>query len=166
MAEVTVPLEYGLLELGARSGLLGMTTVKDAASQSGYSIISEVGYIEIGTDLAVVTVPGELVPQLVYGNVVDKSEAYLGTDWDMPATAELIGEDKTVLVMGLCNDAIGYIVPDNDYAPFIADTIWNSEIGVQLFGEYHSHYEEMLSTGSKAGSTVIGALNELVSTVG
>ena len=165
MNEVTVPLEYGLLELGARSGLLGMTTVKDASSQSGYSIISEVGYIEIGTDLVVVTVPGELVPQLVYGNVVDKTQAYLGTDWELPATADLIGEDKTVLVMGLCNDAIGYIVPDNDYAPFIADTIWNSDIGVQLFGEYHSHYEEMLSTGSKAGSTVIGALNELVNEV-
>ena len=165
MNEVTIPLEYGLLELGARSGLLGMTTVKDASSQSGYSIISEVGYMEIGTDVVVVTVPGELVPQLVYGNVVDKTEAYLGTDWEMPATADLIGEDKTVLVMGLCNDAIGYIVPDNDYAPFIADTIWNSDIGVQLFGEYHSHYEEMLSTGSKAGSTVIGALNELVNEV-
>ncbi len=162
MSEVTVPLEYGLLELGARSGLLGMTTVKDASSQSGYSIISEVGYMEIGTDIAVVTVPGELVPQLVYGNVVDKSEAYLGTDWELEYTADVIGEDKTVLVMGLCNDAIGYIVPDNDYAPFIVDTIWNSDIGVQLFGTYHSHYEEMLSTGSTAGSTVIGALNELV----
>ena len=162
MAEVTVPLEYGLLELGARSGLLGMTTVKDASSQSGYSIISEVGYMEIGTDIAVVTVPGELVPQLVYGNVVDKSEAYLGTDWELEYTADVIGEDKTVLVMGLCNDAIGYIVPDNDYAPFIVDTIWNSDIGVQLFGTYHSHYEEMLSTGGNAGSTVIGALNELV----
>ena len=162
MAEVTVPLEYGLLELGAVSGLLGMTTVTDEASVSGYSIISEIGYVEIGTDIALVTVPGELVPQLVYGNVVDKTESYLGTDWEYECTADVIGEDKTVLVMGLCNDAIGYIVPDNDYAPFIADTIWNNEFGAQLFGEPKSHYEEMLSTGSQAGSTVIGALNELV----
>ena len=162
MAEITVPLEFGLLELGARSGLLGMTTVRDASAPAGYSVISEVGYIEIGTDIAVVTVPGELVPQLVYGNVVDKTESYLGTDWEYEATADVIGEDKTVLVMGLCNDAIGYIVPDNDYAPFIADTIWNTDFGVKLFGEYHSHYEEMLSTGSHAGSTVIGALNQLV----
>ena len=162
MSEVTVPLEYGLLELGAVSGLLGMTTVSDASAPAGYSVISEVGYLEIGTDIALLTVPGELVPQLVYGEVVDKTEAYLGTDWEYECTADLIGEDKTVLVMGLCNDAIGYIVPDNDYAPFIADTIWNNELGVRLFGEYHSHYEEMLSTGSKAGSTVIGALNSLV----
>ena len=162
MKEITVPLEYGLLELGAVSGLLGMTTVKDSSAPAGYSVISEVGYLEIGTDIALVTVPGELVPQLVFGNVVDKTESYLGTDWEYECTADVIGENKTVLVMGLCNDAIGYIVPDNDYAPFIADTIWNNEIGIKLFGEYHSHYEEMLSTGSKAGSTVIGALNGLV----
>lgn len=162
MKEITVPLEYGLLELGAVSGLLGMTTVKDSSAPAGYSVISEVGYLEIGTDIALVTVPGELVPQLVFGNVVDKTESYLGTDWEYECTADVIGENKTVLVMGLCNDAIGYIVPDNDYAPFIADTIWNNEMGIKLFGEYHSHYEEMLSTGSKAGSTVIGALNGLV----
>lgn len=162
MAEVAVPLEYGLMELGAVSGLLGMTTVKDKSAPAGYSIVSEVGYLEIGTDIAMVTVPGELVPQLVYGNVVDASESYLGTDWEYDYTSELIGEDKTVLVMGLCNDAIGYIVPDNDYAPFIADSLWNTDLGEKLFGKPQRHYEEMLSTGSTAGSTIIGALNTLI----
>ena len=162
MAEVTIPLEYGLLELGAVSGLLGTTTVRDKSAPSGYSIISEVGYLEIGSDIAMVTVPGELVPQLIYGNVVDKTQAYLGTDWELDITADLLGEDKTVLVMGLCNDAIGYIVPDNDYAPFIADSLWNTDLGEKLFGKAHRHYEEMLSTGSTAASTVIGALNAIV----
>lgn len=161
MAEVTVPLEYGLMELGAVSSLLGMTTVKDKSAPSGYSIISEVGYLEIGTDLVMLTVPGELIPQLVYGNVVDKTQSYLGTDWELECTADIIGRDKTVLVMGLCNDAIGYIVPDNDYAPFIADSLWNTELGEKLFGKPQRHYEEMLSTGSKAGSTIMGAVNAL-----
>ncbi len=162
MAEVTVPLEYGLMELGAVSGLLGTTTVADDTAPCGYSIISEVGYLEIGTDIVMATVPGELVPQLVYGNVVDKTQSYLGTDWELDCTSDLVGEGKTVLVMGLCNDAIGYIIPDNDYAPFIADTIWNTELGEKIFGEYDRHYEELLSTGSKAGSTVMGALNAIV----
>ncbi|MBO5859686.1 MAG: hypothetical protein J6R20_07930 [Clostridia bacterium] len=162
MAEVTIPLEYGLMELGAVSGLLGMTTVKDKSSPSGYSIISEVGYLEIGTSIAMVTVPGELIPQLVYGNVVDKTQSYTGTDWELDITSDLIGGDKTVLVMGLCNDAIGYIVPDNDYAPFIADSLWNTELGEKLWGKAQRHYEEMLSAGSTAGSTVIGALNSIV----
>lgn len=161
MSEIKVNLDIGLLQLGATSQLLGFTTVKDSESQSGYSIITEVGYIELGTDIVMLTVPGELVPQLVFGNVVDKTEAYLGKDWEIDCTADIIGEDKTVLVMGLCNDAIGYIVPDNDYAPFIADSLWNTEMGVKLWGEYHRHYEEMLSAGSTAGTSVITALNAL-----
>ncbi len=162
MSEVVIPLEYGLLELGAVSGLLGMTVVRDKSAPSGYSIISEVGYLEIGKELVMCTVPGELIPQLVYGYVVDKTQSYLGTDWELEYTSDLVPEDKTVLVMGLCNDAIGYIVPDNDYAPFIADSLWNTEMGEKLWGKAQRHYEEMLSTGSKAGSTVIGALNSIV----
>ena len=165
MAEVTVPLEYGLLELGVAADLLGTTTVRDFSAPAKFSVISEVGYLEIGTDIVMLTVPGELIPELVYGNVVDKTQAYLGTDWELDCTAELLDEDKTVLVIGLCNDALGYIVPDNDYAPFIADSLWNTDAGEKLWGPAHRHYEEMLSTGSKAGSTIIGALNALVNEV-
>lgn len=169
MAECTVKLDRGLFQLGAMSQLLGFTTVFDSESESGYSIITEVGYIEIGKDIVMLTVPGELVPQLVYGNIVTAEDAYLGTDWEIDCTADIIrssGADKTVLVMGLCNDAIGYIIPDNDYAPFIADSLWALEIGdwalgEELFGEYHRHYEETLSTGSTAASSVMSALNNL-----
>ncbi len=162
MAEVTVKLDTGLLQLGAASQLLGFTTVRDSASNSGFSVVTEVGYIEIGTDIVMLTVPGELIPQLVYGNVVDASEAYLGTDWEIDCTTDLIGENKKVLVMGLCNDAIGYIIPDNDYAPFIADSLWGSDMGEKLFGKYHRHYEETLSAGGTAASSVMTALNALV----
>lgn len=165
MAEVTVPVEYGLMELGAVSGILGTTTVEDESSPCGYSIISEVGYLELGTDIVMLTVPGELIPQLVYGEVVDKTESYLGLDWEIECTSDIIGKDKTVLVMGLCNDAIGYIVPDNDFAPFIADSLWNTELGEKLWGPAQHHYEEMLSMGSKTGSTIMTALNSLVKEV-
>ncbi|MBE6820889.1 MAG: hypothetical protein E7516_07545 [Ruminococcaceae bacterium] len=162
MKEIRVPLEYGLMELGAVSGLLGLTVVRDKSAPAGYSVITEVGYLEIGTDIAMLTVPGELIPQLVYGNVVDKTQSYTGTDWNYEYTADIIGEGKTVLVMGLCNDAIGYIVPDNDYAPFIADSLWNTDMGEKLWGKPQRHYEEMLSAGSEAGSSVMGELNALV----
>lgn len=164
MAECTVPLDNGLLQLGATAQLLGTTTVYDDKSASGYSIITEVGYVELGTDIVMLTVPGELIPQLVYGNVVDKTEAYLGTDWEIDCTAKLL-KDKKVLVMGLCNDAIGYIIPDNDYAPFIADSLWDSDLGEKLFGTPHRHYEETLTTGSKAASSVMTALNAVVNEI-
>ncbi len=162
MTEYAVKLETGLLGYGATEGFIGTTTVEDSESKTGYSIITEAGYIEIGTDIVLLTAPGELVPQLVYGNVVSAEDSYLGTEWTYEATASLIPEDKTVLVMGLCNDAIGYILPDNDYAHFIADSIWDMDGADKLFGTYHRHYEEMLSTGSTAGSATVSVLNELV----
>ncbi len=161
MTEYVVPLGKGLLPYGATEGFIGTTTVEDASSATGYSIITEAGYIEIGKNIVLLTAPGELVPQLVYGEVISAEDSYLGTEWTLDATADLIPEGKTVLVMGLCNDAIGYIVPDNDYAHFIADSIWDMDGADKLFGPYHRHYEEMLSTGDKAGSATITTLNAL-----
>ena len=165
MTEYAVKLEKGLLGYGATEGFIGTTTVKDSSSQTGYSIITEAGYIEIGKDIVMLTAPGEIVPQLIYGNVISAEESYKGTEWTCEATANLVPEGKTVLVMGLCNDAIGYILPDNDYAHFITDIIWDMDGAEKFFGPYHRHYEEMLSTGSTAGSVTISVLNELVKSI-
>ncbi len=162
MQEYAIPLETGLYQLGAVNGFLGVNVVKDTFSPTGYDVVTEAGYIEIGKDIVLLTVPGELIPQLVYGNVVSAEESYLGTEWEYPATATLVPEGKTVLVMGLCNDAIGYIVPDNDYAHFIADSLWSMDGMEELYGPAKRHYEELLSTGGKAGSSTISVLNELV----
>ncbi len=162
MTEYAVKLETGLFGYGATEGFIGTTTVKDSSSKTGYSIVTEAGYIEIGKDIVLLTAPGEIVPQLVYGNVVSAEYSYRGTEWTYEATVNIVPEGKTVLVMGLCNDAIGYILPDNDYAHFITDIIWDADGADKLFGPYHRHYEEMLSAGSSAGSTTVLILNELV----
>ncbi len=161
MTEYTVKLETGLFGYGATEGFIGTTTVEDSASKTGYSIVTEAGYIEIGKDIVLLTAPGEIVPQLIYGGVVTAEDSYRGMEWTYEATAKLIPEGKTVLVMGLCNDAIGYILPDNDYAHFITDILWDADGADRLFGPYHRHYEEMLSAGSSAGSTTVSVLNEL-----
>ena len=162
MTEYAIPLETGLYQVGAVNGFLGITIVKDKNSPTNYSVVTEAGYIEIGKDIVLLTVPGELIPQLVYGNVVSAEESYTGEEWTIPATVDLLPEGKTLLVMGLCNDAIGYIVPDTDYAHFIADSLWNMDGVEGLFGPAKRHYEELLSTGSLAGSTTMTVINELV----
>ncbi len=162
MTEYVVKLETGLLGYGATEGFIGTTTVEDPSSKTGYSIITEAGYIEIGKNIVMLTAPGELVPQLVFGNVVSAEDSYTGEEWTYECTADLVPEGKTVLVMGLCNDAIGYIIPDTDYAHFIADSIWAIDGADKLFGPYHCHYEELLSTGSTAGSATVTAFNDLV----
>lgn len=162
MTEYVVSLETGLFAYGATEGFIGTTTVKDSSSKTGYSVITEAGYIEIGKDIVLLTAPGEIVPQLIYGNIVSAEESYSGTEWTYEATAKLIPEGKTVLVMGLCNDAIGYILPDNDFAHFITDVIWDMDGADKILGPYHRHYEELLSAGASAGSTTVSTLNELV----
>lgn len=166
MEEVVVPLDRGIFHLAAASQLLGFTVVKDRSNGTRFSFISEVGYIELGSDIVILTAPGEIDPHLLYGNAVSAEEAYLGTLWELAYPAETLS-DKTVLTLGLCNDAIGYILADGDYAPFIADSLWAIEIGEwklgeSLFGEYHRHYEELLAAGGKAGSAVMGAINALI----
>ncbi len=165
MTEYVVKLEKGLLGYGATEGFIGTLTVEDDTSKTGYSVVTEAGYIEIGKDIVLLTAPGEIVPQLIYGNVISAEESYWGEEWTYDCTADLIPDGKTLLVMGLCNDAIGYILPDTDYAHFITDTIWDMDGADKIFGKYHRHYEELLSTGSTAGSATVEVLNELAKSV-
>ena len=61
---------------------------------------------------------------------------------------DMIPEGRELSVIGLCNDAMGYILylPDNDYGSVIAK----------------DHYEEAVSAGKRAGSTITKAFGELV----
>lgn len=173
--EVVVPLNYGLFSLGAASSLLAFNTVRDERSESGLSLISEIGYITLGKDIAILTVPGEMMPEIVWGGVTDAEGSWSGTDWDYEPIADEVrvlsgNTDMTVLCMGLCNDAIGYIVPGNDFAPFIADEleglkIGDKEVGKEWFGETNGHYEEMLSAGKLAASSICDGFNTLLEKV-
>jgi hypothetical protein len=61
---------------------------------------------------------------------------------------EMVGNSRKLLVFGLANDQIGYILEDNDYSSIIS--------GVN---------EEIVATGYKAGSTTVTAFQKLVDSV-
>lgn len=107
---------------------------------------SEIGYVEIGKNIKIIEAPGEVLPELVYGGFYSAEEAYNGTEYPYEGIATCFDEDDEVLVFGLCNDAVGYIVPDNDY----------SSSGDE------GHYEETVSTGSKSGTAFSKAFFELL----
>lgn len=175
VSEVKVPLNYGLLSLGAASSLLAFNAVRDESSESGLSLITEIGYIVLGKDIAILTVPGEIMPALIWGGVTGAQGSWSGTDWNYAPIADGVREKSgnagmNVLCMGLCNDAIGYIVPDNDFAPFIADEltglkIGDKELGKEWFGETNGHYEEMLSAGKSAASSICEGFDKLLDSV-
>ena len=62
----------------------------------------------------------------------------------------MLAQDKELTAVGLCNDSVGYILPDNDYGSIVAK----------------NHYEESVSAGGKAGSTLVKAFSKLLEDCG
>lgn len=144
--EIFIPADNPILIAAAKTGLVNNTVLHDAKEESGYCFVSEIGYAEIGRELSLALIPGELAPEILLGGAYGADESFNRTAWEYPPMRDMIPEGRELSVIGLCNDATGYIIPDNDYGSVIAK----------------DHYEEAVSAGRRAGSTVTEAFGELV----
>ena len=145
MAEYYIPVSNGILEFAGRLGAVTNTVVESGCNEC--EVATEIGYMELGTDIAVALIPGELEPAIAYGGYLDASESWDGEDFDYPCLQEIVGSKK-LLVFGLMNDQVGYILEDNDFKSLLA-------------GEN----EELVATGKKAGSTTIEAFQSLYNSI-
>ncbi len=145
--EYTVPVTNQILVFAAKMGIVTNLAVSYNANDTEISVVTEMGYMELGNDLAVAIIPGELEAAIAYGGALDETNSYRNEPWEYPSMQEIVG-DRELLVFGITNDQIGYILTDNDYSSIIA--------GVN---------EEIVATGDKAGSTTITAFEELVDSV-
>lgn len=148
MKEYYVPVTNQILEFAGKLGALTNTVVATDDSNNVLEVATELGYLEIGTKLAVAIIPGELEPAIAYGGYLDADHSWTGTDFDYPSLQDIVGTDKELLVFGLMNDQIGYILEDNDYSSILS--------GVN---------EEIVATGNVAGSTTINAFEELMESI-
>ena len=148
MKEYYVPVTNQILEFAGRLGALTNTVVTTDENNHVLEVATELGYLEIGTKLAVAIIPGELEPAIAYGGYLDADHSWTGTDFDYPSLQDIVGTDKELLVFGLMNDQIGYILEDNDYSSILS--------GVN---------EEIVATGNVAGSTTINAFEELMESI-
>ena len=143
--KVEVELTNPVMQL---AGKLGIFSYQIKKSEDKYYMTTEIGYIEMGKDIRIVMVPGELCSDLVYGGSSLTAEGSVdGVDFEGRTLCEIFGND--LIVFGLANDACGYIVPDNDYCLALA------------FG----HYQELISLGDKTASTLIAGFEELAEEV-
>ncbi len=148
MKEYYVPVTNQILEFAGRLGALTNTVVTTDGNNNVLEVATELGYLEIGTKLAVAIIPGELEPAIAYGGYLDADHSWTGTDFNYPSLQDIVGTDKELLVFGLMNDQIGYILEDNDYSSILS--------GVN---------EEIVATGNLAGSTTINAFEELIKSI-
>lgn len=124
-------------------------------------IHSEVGYLELGEkDIGMFLIPGELFPELFNGEFLTMENSATREDAHYNVLKNQ-GDAKHKFVVGLCNDELGYIIPDNDFfldgrMPYING------------GHDHmdrNHYEETNSTGIKTARTILEATEKLIESV-
>lgn len=142
LSKVDIPIKNPLIRAAAKIKLVNYLVKVNGCRD--YYLTTEIGYIEIGKDIKIAMVPGEFCTDLAYGGTSLKGENSIsGKDFEGKTLTDIFGKD--VIVFGLANDAVGYIVPDNDY--------------VMLLN--HDHYAETLSLGRSTASTLMAAFEEI-----
>ena len=163
MSETLMPLDYSIMYLAAVSNAFGYNTVKYKGSETGYGIVTEIGYVQLGNDVAMVMLPGEVSPTLIFGT----DEAYTGENrwqgagsWTGNAWAydtvenyakNALGVDR-ILAMGICNDELGYIMPDTDTANNFLTKTFLASMGEV---EGRADNEELMMSSQAAGSSLV-----------
>lgn len=144
LAEVAIKCKNPIILL---AGKLNLTDFNVIRSADGYKIYTEIGYMTLGTGddiLRVAMVPGEFCCDLLKGgSSLTAQGSFSGTAFGHRTLWQILGEGTVCI--GLANDAIGYIVPDNDY----------------VLGDFSNHYHEILSLGRETGSTITEAFEKL-----
>jgi hypothetical protein len=163
---VLIPLENPYYRLARAAGVLdreGFRWRGDPYEEPGRSIgrrnaigalavRTEVSYLRLG-ELHVAAIPGELYPELVYGEVEDPADP--NADFPdapiEPSIADCLPEGPW-LILGLASDEIGYIIPRRQ---------WDREPPF-AYGLERSQYGEINSVGPRAAPIIMEALREAV----
>lgn len=148
LSELFIEPDNKILELAAKLRLVNNSLTKVSTSDTdkdkySLSLVTEVGFAVLGNVLTVAMVPGELMPEIAIGGSFPDWASYNGTEWNKPSFKDIFNTD--IAVAGLCNDFIGYIIPDNDYGSVFAPL----------------HYEEAVSAGKKTASEIVSAFERL-----
>lgn len=140
--EIFVPVKNSIFRLAAKGGLLTNAVVKNGLD---YEAVSEVGYAEFGTGLAIALIPGELAPEIAYGDAISAEDSWLGTTWNYTYFQD--ATERDLIVFGVTNDQLGYMLTQNDWRSYLTEN------------------EEIVSTGPDAGAYIAEAYLDLFNEV-
>lgn len=154
-SEFAVPMDNSTFLLYRFLGILQNNIVK-AESATGYGVGTELSVMTLG-NLTVALIPGEIFPELVLGGeygIIHHDAVNPKPLVEIAAEAGL----ENLLIIGLANDEIGYIVPPTDFlvnktAPYLEKTM-------DYKGE--NHYEETNSVGPLCADKIAAAFEAAV----
>lgn len=140
--ELFVTPENSILTLACEIGLVN-NKIFYTGSGFGrtYCMATEMGYLEFGNKIGLALFPGELYPEVFWDDEITGGANWDGTEWQYDSLSTAVEGVKTYAV-SLTNDAIGYVLTDNNFA-FMGHII-GEEIA-----------DETLSVGKHTGSYLV-----------
>lgn len=148
--ELEIPLDNTLFMYYRFLGVL-RSDITAGKGATGYSIHSPLSVLLLD-GIAVCMIPGEIFPELVFGNGLGT-----GDPEALSAIALEYGIGK-LLIAGLCNDELGYIIPPSNY--LLSETLPYVEGVKDATGE--NHYEETNSVGLEAAGIIADGFRNLM----
>lgn len=152
---VKINLDNPLYVAMTFAGALNYKAV-DGGGEYNLALNTGVSLLKLGGDegVSIAMIPGEIFPELVYGGSAGELAASLQNE-NPPSLRSLLGDN--LIVWGLCDDEIGYIVTPDDFltdetAPCINEAIDKNG---------RKHYEETNSVGIEAAWKIYEAFAAL-----
>ena len=141
-----VAVTNGVYKAFGKLSLANNVMYEDA--EGNVTAATEIGYMELGKNIKVILCPGETYAELIIGGDI-MADFELDCAYDVMAD-----EGDDILVFDLMNDALGYIMADNDFVFFRlkADFSFADSWG-------------LTSIGANAASDIYGAIYELYDSV-
>ncbi|MBQ6716661.1 MAG: hypothetical protein IJN21_09105 [Clostridia bacterium] len=146
----SVPLDNPVFVTYKFLGILNNRSEK-GEGQTGYNVKTELCLLQMGNVL-IALLPGEIFPELVLGGMYARTIKDAVNPEPLRDIASRYGHDN-LLIIGLANDELGYIVPPSDFLlneklPYIERT---------LDGRGEDHYEETNSVGPECANRIAEA---------
>lgn len=143
--EILVKPENSILALACEINLVNNQVYY---TEDGVAIITEIGYLEFGHKVGFALFSGEFYPEVFWGHDIIGDTTWDGSEWEYPALSEAV-EGVDVFAVCLANDALGYVLTDDNFA-FMG----------HIIGEGIA--DEVLSVGKHTGSLYASNYLELI----
>ena len=150
--QINIPTENFVLILARLLKVLNNDFIKH---KHDAFVISEAGFLILGEkQVAMFLIPGELFPELYNGEFLNEENSANNCKADYKPLIKMT-DIKNNFVVGLCNDELGYIIPENDFylnkeTPYINAATDKLE---------RRHYEETNSVGPKIARTLLNTFD-------
>ena len=159
--ELFVPVENTVLSIAGRVHIIEADWYADARYPKKTCLKTEMTYIDFG-GVPMLMIPCELFPELAFGGYLSAEESAEGKAPDVNPTplTEIAGENE-LLIFGLANDELGYVLPPNDF--LLHPTQPYLEIPRDRLER--RHYEETNSLGPQTAQCLADCLAEIMEAV-